>query len=82
MVDDNRISIWFFVGSLLTIYGIIIFVVSLPALFNPANQPDVVLAKLHAGIWWGILLFLLGIMYITVFWPGKKKKSDPGEDTD
>jgi len=82
MFEENRISIWFFIGSLLTIYGVIIFIVSFPAALNPANEPDVVLANLHAGIWWGILLVLLGIMYVTIFWPGRKKKSDPGEDTD
>lgn len=79
MVDENRISIWFFIGSLLGIYGIIIFIVSLPALISPAAQPHVVLARLHAGVWWGILLFLLGLMYVIIFWPGRKKTEQTEE---
>ncbi len=73
MVDDNRISIWFFIGSLLTVYGVIIFVASLPALLSSAHQPDVVLPGLHAGVWWGALLVALGLMYVIVFWPWKKR---------
>ncbi len=76
MGDEDRISIWFFIGSLLTIYGVIVFIASLPALLNPARQPDVVLPGLHAGIWWGILLLALGIMYVVIFWPWKKDHGD------
>lgn len=73
MIDNNRISIWFFIGSLLAVYGVIIFVVSLPALSSSSAGTHVVLARLHAGIWWGILLVLLGLMYVIIFWPGRKK---------
>ncbi|MCG6989811.1 MAG: hypothetical protein LJF06_16750 [Gemmatimonadetes bacterium] len=76
MTDDNRISIWFFIGSLLAVYGVIIVAVSIPALLNPADQPDVVLPGLHAGIWWGALLVVLGVMYVIVFWPWKKKADE------
>jgi hypothetical protein len=75
-MDDNRISIWFFIGSLLTIYGFIIFIVSVPQLLGAGHEPDVVLPGLHAGVWWGILLVALGVMYVVVFWPWKKKKVD------
>jgi len=73
MVGEGRISIWFFVGSLLTVYGVIIFIVSLPALFDPAKLPDVVLPQMHAGVWWGALLLVLGVMYLILFWPWKKR---------
>lgn len=80
MGDEHRISIWFFIGSLLTAYGIIIFIVSLPGLLNPAHEAHVVLANLHAGVWWGILLLLLGLMYVIVFWPfGKNSKESDSE---
>lgn len=42
-------------------------------MLNPAVQTHVVLARLHAGVWWGILLVLLGLMYVTVFRPGRRK---------
>lgn len=76
MVEGSRISIWFFIGSLLIVYGIIIFVVSLPAFLSPAVQTHVVLARLHAGIWWGLLLVVLGVIYVVLFRPGKKKSSE------
>jgi len=80
MGEDARISIWFFIGSLLTLYGIIIFIVSVPSLFPSVPNPDVVLARLHAGVWWGILLFGLGVMYVTVFWPWKDKGKEQEEE--
>ncbi len=76
MNDENRVSIWFFVGSLLTVYGIIILIVSIQTLVSPGQGPHVVLANLHAGVWWGILLLLLGIMYVVLFWPWKKKETE------
>ncbi|HKJ45648.1 MAG TPA: hypothetical protein VJ991_07460 [Balneolales bacterium] len=79
MGEDARISIWFFIGSLLTLYGIIIFVVSLPPIFLSAPEPNVVLARLHAGFWWGILLFGLGVMYVYLFWPSKTEGEEPEE---
>lgn len=75
MGDEHRISIWFFIGSLLTVYGVIILIASLPALFGGA-QPDVVLANLHAGTWWGALLIALGLMYVIVFWPWKDESDE------
>jgi hypothetical protein len=41
-------------------------------LWNPAAHP-VVLARLHAGIWWGALLIGLGVIYSLRFKPGKGK---------
>ncbi len=74
MVGEGRISIWFFIGSILEVYGIIIFIASI----YYAGVPDghkVVLDNLHAGIWWGILLIIIGGMYLIIFRPGKAKKS-------
>ena len=69
--SEHGISIWFFIGSLLSVYGVIILVVSL--LPSPAGAAaPVVLANLHAGIWWGVLLILLGVMYVVLFRPGRR----------
>lgn len=62
------ISIWFFIGSLLLIYGLLITGAGVYDLLSPpAQQP--VLANLHAGIWWGALLILLGGFYVVRFRP-------------
>lgn len=72
MHEEHSLSIWFFVGFLLTIYGIIILIANIPALSPSVNNPHTVLAALHAGIWWGILLLSLGILFLVLHWPGKK----------
>ena len=71
MNEEHRLSIWFFVGLVLTLYGIIILVANIPTLFSPIANPQFVLARLHAGVWWGILLVLLGILFLILHWPGK-----------
>jgi hypothetical protein len=65
------VSIWFFIGTLLLIYGVLILAAGLYQLAVPPEQP-VVLANLHAGIWWGALLIVLGAFYAVHFKPGKR----------
>ena len=62
------IPVWFFVGLLLLIYGILIFISGLTEWSHP---PDTVLSGLHASVWWGALLIVLGGVYCTMFRPGK-----------
>ncbi len=65
------ISIWFFIGSLLAVYGVLIVGSELYHLGTPYEHP-VVLSELHAGLWWGILLLALGAFYCVKFRPGKQ----------
>jgi FtsH-binding integral membrane protein len=62
------IPVWFFVGLLLLVYGVMIFVSGLSEWTNP---PDTVLAELHAPVWWGALLIILGALYCLLFRPGR-----------
>jgi hypothetical protein len=66
------ISIWFFIGVLLLIYGVLILGAGIYDLSNPAAHP-VVMSDLHAGIWWGALLIALGVVYSLRFRPGRGK---------
>jgi hypothetical protein len=50
------------------IYGVIIFATGLAEWSHP---PDTVLADLHAPVWWGGLLMVLGGIYCALFRPGK-----------
>jgi hypothetical protein len=68
MHRPGMISIWFFIGALLLIYGVLILGAGLYELATPPTRP-VVLANLHAGIWWGALLILLGGFYTVRFRP-------------
>lgn len=64
------ISIWWFSGLLLLIYGILILASGLWELFHPLLHPPV-LHQLHAPIWWGAMLAVAGLWYLIHFWPHK-----------
>jgi len=68
MHRPGMLSIWFFIGLLLLAYGILILGSGIYELSNPPEHP-VVLANLHAGIWWGALLTVLGLIYTLKFKP-------------
>jgi len=73
MVENKGISIWFFIGSLLLVYGIIIFIANLFEAMYSTFGRNVVLKELDFGIWWGILLIIVGLVYFITFRPWKKK---------
>ncbi len=68
------ISIWFFIGIQLLIYGLLITGAEVYALFVPPAA-QVALASLHAGLWWGIILALIGALYCVRFAPGRSKEA-------
>ncbi len=70
MHRPGMLSIWFFIGVLLLVYGVLIFGAAVYGLFSP---PNVVLANLHAGVWWGALLIVLGGFYTWHFAPRMQK---------
>ncbi len=67
-MHQRRISIWFFIGVLLGIYGILILVSGISDL---RTEYPVKMAYLHAEIWWGALLIILGLIYVLKFGPKK-----------
>ena len=70
MHGPGVLSIWFFIGVILTIYGILITGTGLLEFaFPPVNPP--VLANLHASLWWGIVLLIVGLVYLLRFFPRK-----------
>ena len=67
---SRTISIWFFNGVMLTIYGVLIGGYGIYELTMHRTAP-VVLSHLHAPVWWGGLLLILGLIYCVKFAPGK-----------
>ncbi len=65
------IPVWFFVGILLTLYGIVIFISGIYWFINPIN---IVASYLHAGIWWGILMTVSGLFFIIKNKPKKQNQ--------
>jgi hypothetical protein len=69
---EKEIPIWFFIGGLLAIYGVIISVYGVVAWNQPPppTMPEEI-SNLHAPAWWGALVAALGIFYVVKFWPAK-----------
>ena len=69
MSEKNQIiPVWFFVGILFLVYGVLILGSGLAEWSHP---PDTVLSNLHAPVWWGALLIVLGGVYSYSFRPSR-----------
>jgi hypothetical protein len=66
------ISIWFFIGISLAVNGALILAAGIYQLVNPPAVPDVVLFNLHAGVWWGAVLLVVGLVYCVKFAPRRQ----------
>ena len=60
------IPVWFFVGVLFLVYGVLILGSGLAEWSHP---PNTVLAELHAPVWWGAVLAAIGVIYTVAFRP-------------
>ena len=60
------IPVWFFVGLLLLVYGVLILA---SGVAEWKDRPPTVLANLHAPVWWGGLMVVLGAAYTNAFRP-------------
>lgn len=68
------VSIWFFIGISLAVNGALILAAGVYQLVNPPANPGVVLYNLHANVWWGAILLLIGLVYSFKFAPSKNIK--------
>jgi hypothetical protein len=66
------ISIWFFIGLSLAGNGALILGAGIYQLVKPPLQPGVVLFELHANVWWGAVLLVIGALYCFKFAPGRQ----------
>jgi hypothetical protein len=70
MKTDGSLSIWFFIGVSLLVNGLLIVGAGAYELLHPPAE-RVVLYHLHANLWWGGVLALVGAIYCICFAPGK-----------
>ncbi|MGD0629028.1 MAG: hypothetical protein ABR987_06740 [Terracidiphilus sp.] len=66
-MHSSGISIWFFIGVLLTVYGALILGYGLYEL----TLPQMAVANYHASVWWGAVLLAVGLFYGLRFRPGR-----------
>jgi hypothetical protein len=67
----QQTSIWYFIGLLILVYGLLIAGAGIAELVSPPANP-LALADLHAGVWWGGLMIALGGAYAYLFRPGRQ----------
>jgi hypothetical protein len=70
MKTGGSLSIWLFIGVSLLVNGLLICSAGVYEYFHPPVE-QVVLYHLHANIWWGAILALIGAGYCVYFAPGK-----------
>jgi hypothetical protein len=63
MEKHHIIPVWFFVGLLLAAYGALI---CFSGVMEYSHPPNTVLAELHAPVWWGAIMVVVGGIYIVV----------------
>jgi hypothetical protein len=64
----RMIPIWFFVGGLLSIYGVLILAAGIRS-YVEGTDVTIVMHRLHLQLWWGVALVILGFFYVIRYWP-------------
>jgi hypothetical protein len=70
MRSGGSISIWFFIGISLLVNGLLILGAGIYEVVRPPENP-VVLFQVHANVWWGALLAVVGAIYCLRFAPSR-----------
>ena len=78
---EHQVPIWFFVGMMLFVYGLLITGAGIYALGNPTEVqkhlqehlpkigPAATWFFLHPDIWWGAIMAVVGLLYCLRFNP-------------
>ena len=69
--DDQQaepLPIWFFVGLILSVYGLIIVASGL--IYGPTGT---VLAQLRPALWWGGVILAAGIVFVLIGLRGRSR---------
>ena len=67
--EPQMIPIWFFIGLIILLYGVIIAITGIVRWGSPAA--GVAMAQLHPDFWWGLLMTAIGLFYVLRFRPGR-----------
>ncbi len=67
--QGKMLPVWFFVGIIFLVYGIIIFITGLEEF---RYHPAAVLSSLHPTVWWGAILIAVGGFYVYYCGPWRR----------
>ncbi len=71
-MHKDFISIWFFIGALLALYGALILGSGIYSLYVPSTTV-VAMPQLHIPIWWGAGMLVFGLIYAIRFRPKRSQ---------
>ena len=78
--EDRQIPIWFFIGVIVTFYGVVILATGIYHLFVPPPR-TVALQELHPDVWWPLVLLVVGLVFTIKHNPwraqDREEESDP-----
>ncbi len=80
MKTGSHLSIWFFTGVCLGVIGALIFATGIYELMQPPVN-KVVLYDLHANVWWGAVLLIMGLFFSFHFSPANERKRAGGSSS-
>ena len=78
MKTGSHLSIWFFTGICLAVNGALIVAQGIYEAISPPVE-KVVLSQLHANIWWGAVLLILGLLFSIRFSPARERARAEGK---
>jgi uncharacterized membrane protein HdeD (DUF308 family) len=65
--EQHMIPIWFFIGINVLVCGVVILATGVMHFNNPPQ--NIVLSNLHADVWWGAFMTVVGLFYTVRFFP-------------
>ena len=68
MSTGKTVPIWYFIGLLLLVYGVIILAAGIYQISHP---PETAMSDLHPAAWWGALMTVMGAVYVYLHRPGR-----------
>lgn len=78
MKSGSHLSIWFFTGLCLGVNGALIVAQGIYEIISPPVE-RVVLSEVHANIWWGGVLLILGLFFSLRFSPARERARVEGK---
>ena len=74
MSEKKMLSIWFFVGLMLTVLGVIITSTGIYYIFHPQHRTA--LAYLNPNLWWGSVILAAGLIFLVPSYLSYKRQDD------
>ena len=72
-MEKHSLSVWLFIGVLFVVYGVLILGSGVHELYVPLPHP-VVMSQLHIGVWWGVGMIAIGVVYVARFRPRRDQQ--------